>query len=450
MIHLKFPNWPACRFLNWRVTAPLALGLILPACRVLPSHLHNAEDEKKILEAKTAIAAHNEAAPGLYTAMRSNLELFAKEENRVLSEYADVAAQGAYAYDDKAVPNKVLKRLVGDGAANKGEIHTFIDETIPKKVDEMNGLTAQLKAEIKAAKGPADLLKAAIKAKKDEVNAYNSSVALLRTAIAEMPGLKTSFASASVEEDPIKALEDLASSVDDLGSKKVKYVDADGKEQEKEALEVAKASYKWFRGDSGKGVALRPLPDAPGIDLIILNVSLSLLELRQAQAQADLDHLQRVKSVLAEAWNNALLARELAVDAQQVLQDANNALGEKPSYSSFTEQKVRLIQNQLGEDKMIDSHHRDMRAFLVGLRRLSLAENHFYRSQALMEVAVARLEHDRSIVQSSLNDPARLSVISRAVEGLHVYHSGGFKAEHAAQILRIAQVVALGSIAESL
>lgn len=111
---------------------------------------------------------------------------------------------------------------------------------------------------------------------------------------------------------------------------------------------------------------------------------------------------------------------------------------------------MRDARKKLTAGEMIDNEHRAFRGRLVGLRKLAVAENNFRRSQALMKAGLARVDHERSITRSAVNDAARRAVITRAMEGLKAYHAGGFKPEHAAMLLRVAQVVALGTIANKI
>jgi hypothetical protein len=447
MIHPKFPSWPVCRFLNWRVTAPLALGLIFPACRALPSHLHNAEDEKKILEAKTAIAAHNEAAPGLYTAMRSNLELFAKEENRVLNEYANMAASDSHVYDTLSVSNNEIDTLIGP-SGNAGKIGGFINGTLYDQLKEMKGLSNESKAKMKTAGAAIATLKEEITKREKEIKAFNGSIALLRTALTELPNLKKGDTAPAAGAGQKDALNELGEKLKTLGDMEVTYLDAGGKEVKEKAVDVAKNAYPFFRTPGAKSVLPTHIPNAPGIDLVILSLALDLLQLDRNQAKADLEYLTAMERILEDAYTSALLTRVLAQDARPFVK-ANLARNELV-VSNMLEKTTSRMKRNLDDNLAITGFHGKAADLLAAVRKVAVAKNNFSRSQALMKAGLGRLDHDRSIVQSSFNDARRRAVITRATEGLHAYHASGFKPEHAAQIIRIAQVVALGSIAEQL
>lgn len=421
-------------------------GMGLSSCRMVPSHFHSKANEEAMKKARDAMDAQNTAAPGIYTAMQSNLDLYAKEENRVLTEFADVAGQTTVAYKDVAITEKVLKELIDDGKSSKGEINVFINETLPAHIRRMDGLTQQQKNVIAAAKDPIARLGDEIDKKKDEINMYNSSVALLRTAIIDAPGLSSSLAG-SVNLDNAWSTVSILTS--ELG-KKITYVDADGKTQSEEAYKVGERAFKWFKGD-GKAPRGRLLPQAPGIDLIVLNASLKLLEVQRDAASAELDYLDKARVVLAEACTRALLARELARDSLKFLERKPAQMPN--TFPTQMEMQTRLARGILDNNKKtqegkldtpIDPQLGVLRNSLLSVRKLAVAKTSFARSQALLEVGLQRVDHQRSIALSNVNDAGRRAVISRAIEGLQVYHSSGFRPEHLAQI---AQVVALGAIA---
>lgn len=410
-------------------------------CRMVPSHLHSKADEETMKKAKEAMDAVNTGAPGIYTAMQKNVELFAKEENRVLQEFADVAGQGSIAYDSSSKAKNVLKDLIGTEAEKDkaGKINIFITRTLPDAVEKMDGLTREQKAAIESTKNPLKVLGEAIDKKKEEINVYNSSVALLRTAIIEFPELKKGASSALQEKEAWEIVRGAGKAVGAFAGAEVTYVDADGKSQTKKASQVASVAYK-FIGLGGK----EPMawPDAPGIDLIVLNASLGLLELKRDVAKTELQYLDQARVVLGDAYTRAILARELARDSRLVLSEYDASWPN--NFSTLTEGKVREAQEMLKGKADIQGRHRFIREHFIAVRKLAVAQSSFARSQALLEVALARLDHSRSIAISAVNDAGRRALVTRAIEGLQVYHSSGFTPEHLAQI---AQVVALGAIA---
>lgn len=394
-------------------------------------------------KAKEAMDAVNAGAPGIYTAMQKNVELFAKEENRVLQEFADVAGQGSIVYDSGTKAQNTLKALIGPNANGKGgEINTFIGETLPEAVAKMDGLTAAAKKEIDGTKNPIAALGKEIKAKKEEINVYNSSVALLRTAIIAAPDLKKGVSDAVRLEDAWEAVQGMGNATSKYVNLEVSYVNADGEKETRRAYAVARDAFKFLNGGGKDPV---DLPAAPGIDLIVLNAALGLLELKRDVAKVELQYLDQARVVLGDAYTRAILARELARDCRMILKDYTGPGYQGPNYfSTLTEQKVKEAQELLKNKADIQGTHRLIRQPLIALRKLAVAQSSFKRSQALLEVSLARLDHSRSISLSMVNDAGRRALVSRAIDGLQVYHSSGLTPEHVAQL---AQVVALGAIA---
>lgn len=414
----------------------LTMAIFLTGCGTLPSHMHSKADEEKITKAKEAITAHNTTAPALYKAMQANLDAFAKEEDRVINEYADTAAMAGYAYDNVGTIETSLKKL------NK-DIENFLTQELPAQILTINGISDSAKQAIAAAKDPIAKTNELIKRKKADITALNSSIALLRTAIVESPNLQKAAKSASASTDEKDTLSEAAEQLQTLGDKEITFVDGDGKTQTQKASKVAEAMFR--RASGGEAVAV--IPHTPGIDLVILSLALDLLQYDRDQAKAELGYVASVKEMLEDCYTRAVVAGELLKDARETFDD----YGDKSvSVTSLMATSSIAMRKALGKGIQIDTDHNKLRTTLVAVRKLAVAQSNFRRSQALMKVALARLDHQRSIVHSSFNDSRRRAVISRSVEGLHAYHSGGFTPEHAAQILRLAQVVALGSIAEQL
>ena len=64
-----------------------------------------------------------------------------------------------------------------------------------------------------------------------------------------------------------------------------------------------------------------------------------------------------------------------------------------------------------------------------------------------LDISKARLAHEESILDSQVNDVAWRSVIRSGVIVLDQYEQGGFTAQDAANIISIAQAIAVGVIA---
>jgi hypothetical protein len=88
-----------------------------------------------------------------------------------------------------------------------------------------------------------------------------------------------------------------------------------------------------------------------------------------------------------------------------------------------------------------------MAGWLVAARRLVIADAMLTRTEHLLNLAATRLDHEDSIVASRAHDEAWRAVMRSGLAGLVAFHNGGFTSEDAANIIRIAQAIALAFIA---
>ncbi len=71
-----------------------------------------------------------------------------------------------------------------------------------------------------------------------------------------------------------------------------------------------------------------------------------------------------------------------------------------------------------------------------------------WRSRAVYKLELERLKHQRSILRSKLADEAWQALVGTGLESLVAFHRGGWKPEHLANFLRLAQAAALIAIAD--
>jgi hypothetical protein len=84
---------------------------------------------------------------------------------------------------------------------------------------------------------------------------------------------------------------------------------------------------------------------------------------------------------------------------------------------------------------------------LIDLRKLAIAQAVATRTSIDLNVNEARLGHEESILDSQVNDVAWRTVIQSGVVVLDQYEQGGFTSQDAADIVSIAQAIAVGVIA---
>ena len=66
----------------------------------------------------------------------------------------------------------------------------------------------------------------------------------------------------------------------------------------------------------------------------------------------------------------------------------------------------------------------------------------------MFKLELRRLDHQRSILRSKLADEAWQALVGTGLESLVAFHRGGWKPEHLANFLRLAQAAALIAIAD--
>jgi hypothetical protein len=84
---------------------------------------------------------------------------------------------------------------------------------------------------------------------------------------------------------------------------------------------------------------------------------------------------------------------------------------------------------------------------LLKLRKLTVADSMSLRAQLALQRDAARLDHEESLLDAQVNDREWKAVLRAGVGVLNQYEQGGFTREDAANLIRIAQAIALGVIA---
>jgi hypothetical protein len=84
---------------------------------------------------------------------------------------------------------------------------------------------------------------------------------------------------------------------------------------------------------------------------------------------------------------------------------------------------------------------------LMFVREEAIAESILSRVRTLAPLAIARLNHENSILISNINDQEYQALIQSGVAGLVAYHDGGLTAQDVANVINFAQAVGVGVIA---
>lgn len=416
------------------------------------SHVHNPRRAAIASKTLATVGEIDAAAPQLYTAMLANSAGLAAEEDRVVNEIATAASQ--------AMINKFAvtgpDNFKSDVTALGGKIREFLETEVPLAAKDIAGET---ELAMRAAKDGAAAVKAAQKAiteKKAEITAFNQSIALIQSAIAQGPALAAKLAASSQGGDALASLTDVARVVEGTT---ISFVDADGMNQELDIAKTASALAKRF-DRTGR------FPRAPGIDLTVLNLVLDLAQFERDRARAELGYLSSRKQVFEDAVTTAEVSRNLLKEVPAGFTGARVLSG-----SSFAvaleanrlKSRASLAAAESSADRRDENSNSDIighlssgntsalagQEMILAMRSFATAQAQFARSEALLKLKLARLQHERSIIQSSFADSQRRTLIKRASEGIAAYHASGLKPEHVGQIVGIAQVIALGAIAQN-
>jgi hypothetical protein len=286
----------------------------------------------------------------------------------------------------------------------------------------------------------------------------------LETGVAQLPS-----ASQTKPHTKKSGLGSLEKTVQAAGDKQVQYVDANGKAQTRKISDILKDQID-VTGSGGQPVL--NLPDTPGATLTILTLGLQLANVQKQAAEAKLSQLARRLQLYERVEAENELAYALLSDTGDSCQTQLQALI-VPADRSFIIQVSLLADEghaaelaaaeaakstasdgeQQRQDRLIpklqlsNSRVLALVSDLVKLRKLAIAQAVAMRTSVDLTVNEPRLAHEESILDSQVNDVAWRAVIRSGVVVLDQYEQGGFTSQDAADIVSIAQAIAVGVIA---
>lgn len=404
----------------------LLFFVILPSCGMLPSHLHNPSREASAVESQQLMKEYAQKAPGMYDAMLENLELFKLQEDFLLAELtknyeSSLATKG---------PSKSWVDFIKELELLEFEANTFDTRIANEVTNFLNEMGINITESKLAAKKVEEAQKAVEQMRKT-VDQWSQLNALLRDAFARLPDVLKELQQEDKQDGG--SLEKIADSLNKLGKTKISYVNSKGNKEEKEINKIVVNTASLFR----KSNISSTLPNAPGIDLIILNLGLELAEVEQKKAKAKLDSLVARASLFEEA----LIIRNVT----KLL--ISNAINKARAFTDSTPLRSILRQyNDRNNEAKIEITNNIISSVLFTVRIASLSQSLLARSKASLRLGLARLNHHDSIVKSSINDEAWQAVIRSGIAGLVSYHMAGWSEEDTANLVRSAQAIALGVV----
>lgn len=411
----------------FRTMTLLLLMTVLAAsgCAMMPSHVHNDANAKTALQVQTYMADYAKNSPNMYMAMLSNLEKFKVEEEYLLTELATNYYSSLITQLPTMTWTKFSERIE--------ECQKMIGEFQEKVLREAKK-RKWVEEEAKDAKQAVEAAKKRVEEAKKTVTAWNAYVAFIQQGFRNIP---KDYSQLNKDTD----IQTLMQVVDDAKKKEITYMDANGGEKKTTIREVLKdrmpSKEDWQK--------FKVLPDAPGITLLIMNMGLELAQIRQKKAESELARFNSRAALFEDAY----ILQELSM---QLLKEAKKTAGRREKggtpFATIADVRQRALKSiSAGRFNDFTNDNNTIANVLLALRKETLAESIMARNQSLFDVTLARLDHQDSIYESIAGDAAWQAVIRSGIEGMAAYHQSGFSAEDAANIIRIAQTIALAFIA---
>ena len=374
-----------------------AVVLWLSGCGALPSHFHDETAAALTVKLQTEFAAYRQDQTSVYSNMAANIASFQTEEDELLSRFA-TNVQTALITRAPALTWNKLDKEIENTKKDRSKFHQALLEQMQKDLVQLG----VAKAELATTEEAISKLKKEIKHKKDETKKWGDSIEILQKAIAKLPADIEALGRMDASLDLIGDIQDL---------------------KDKLSLSIA---------------------DAPGIAIRILELGLELAELKKRNAENKLVGLRLRDEMYQEAFVYSRIAEILlqeADDMSALAEDENKR--DTPVVVS-----ILRIKESTGPDPqdVLDSTDR-MTSRLYALRAYATAKWFVLYQESSLPVRLARLAHQDSVTESHENDRAWQALIGSGIDALVDYHKGGVKKEDIANIVRLAQSIALFIIA---
>jgi hypothetical protein len=418
----------------------------------LPSHLHDSERADRTAKLAGLVDQYGEKSPGIYDTLLKTSQTIASQQDEVIARLAAsrndaISAQLPFQNGEK------LAEFSHATCVSLCKTRSNLTAAINDYLTEKAAAAQDSKTAEKAIKTPQQALDAA----KDDVSNWNTTIGVLEEGIVQLPPAGKSGVNGS--QSGLASLERAAQAA---GDKEVSYVDAAGNTQKKKISAILKDQISVSDTKVRFKIAT----------LTILNLGVRLANLQKQAAEARLLQLGRrlqlyerveaetelATALLAEAGDTCQAQRSrlivppdkpfivqvsLLADEGRAAQQAAIEAGKSVAGESEQQHQQRIV------PKIVDAN-RQMLALtgdLIKVRKLAIADAIARRTSIDLEISQARLAHEESILNSQANDVAWRDVIRSGVVVLDQYEQGGFTSQDAADIVAIAQAIAVGAIA---
>lgn len=403
-------------------------ALLLSGCG-MTTHFHDEKLAALATNLQTEFAAYREDQPSLYTAMRSNVASFAKEEEAVLARFAGnveaalLTKAPTMTFEQYETRLKLKKNALTD---LKTEGSQALREDQEKRYQTLSN--------IKDLEGAIRKIDKEIDAAEKNEDKWNKTIMDLQDGMAKLPTVLQKLADRNTGIDAIKGA--------------ITGTDEDTAGLRKRVIEAAE----------GK------LADAPGIAVRILQLGLELGELKREEAELELAALNERRAVYQDFATSISVATALHTKADKYMAVQTLAKNKKssPAASVIEENDDYRFERAFNANKRQGRDPRDVEFneganatdlqntlhLHIMVPRLAIgAESLITRQDGLIRLRLARLRHLDSIAESAIGDRANQALIASGIDALVAYHNGGITDEDIANLIRVAQSVALFIIA---
>ena len=260
---------------RWLVRIASASSIsVSTSCSYLPSHIHNADNAATAEALQADLTEYTTNAPTMYQTMLANINRIGVEEDKIIS---DLATNRDQAFITE-LPTQNQTQLIAKATAKTGTCD--IAPSLAMRLECLNAKILSMSSKYLKEKGiiaddiqSATALRAsfreAVEIADRNVTSWNTSIALLSTAISRVPSAITDASNAS----SVDAIKDLTNLVQ---KQEIEFLDASGKTRKETIATIVRQDLEFGNLD---------LPNAPGMKLEILALGLELAEIRRKAAQ---------------------------------------------------------------------------------------------------------------------------------------------------------------------
>jgi len=393
-------------------------ALLLSGCAV-PTHFHDEKAAALATQLQADFAAYRADQSSLYSTMAANAAAFEAEEDALLARFQR-SSETALATATPLLDEASFKKR----HASAVERLTILNVTVLEAARSDLEKVGTVKAGLKDVKGVIASIEADIASAKMRAAAWNKMIATFQDAIAKLPDNLDALGSPDIGALSIDTAFDQI--------KSDKAVDPETLLQELTPVpEDLKQALK------------TELADAPGIAVRILELGLELAELKRQGLERELSVSAQRDQAYRDFWMTSIIAGQLLSDAGQSFEESSQSI-----VTPVLEKKLAL-KRPVTSDQAEDVVLAQSTIFneLNPLRYTVSAESLIAYQEALLDVRLARIEHQASIARSEIGDQAWQALIASGLDGLVAYHAGGVTKEDIANIIRLAQSIALYLIA---